>query len=185
MHAHAAWITRNLDLLTREDGETSLVAGAKLAFLNETLTLSVSLGRSARAARQGNVLAVTIQHQADLERVLESWYRTEARRIFGESVAAVERSMGVRTTSLTVRGQRTRWGSCSTRGALSLNWRLLLAPREVMRYVVVHEVAHLREHNHSARFWAVVERECPDFRDHRRWLRNRGHQLRRFTVEMD
>ena len=74
-------------------------------------------------------------------------------------------------------GQRTLWGSCSPRGTLSFNWRLVLAPPEVLDYVVVHELCHLRVPNHSRRFWALVERHRPHWRQQRHWLRDYGPEL--------
>lgn len=85
--------------------------------------------------------------------------------------------LGVTFGAVRVKGQRTRWGSCSRRGNLNFNWRLTLAPAEVLDYVVLHEVAHRLEMNHSPRFWAIVERHCPDHKTHRRWLRKNGPAL--------
>lgn len=79
--------------------------------------------------------------------------------------------MGVTYGRITIREQRTRWGSCSSKGNLNFNWKLMLMPREILDYVVVHELAHRREMNHSAAFWAVVEAEMPDYRERRRMLK--------------
>ena len=80
-------------------------------------------------------------------------------------------------SKLTIRGQRTRWASCSRSGAMSFNWRLLLAPEAVLDYVVWHEVCHLEVMDHSPRFWALLERWCPDYREQSRWLRRHGQTL--------
>ncbi|MDP9134828.1 MAG: M48 family metallopeptidase, partial [Actinomycetota bacterium] len=72
---------------------------------------------------------------------------------------------------------RTRWASCSAKGAMSFNWRLLLAPPEILDYVVQHEVAHLEVHDHSPRFWALLTARSPDCRKHERWLRANGQTL--------
>ena len=85
--------------------------------------------------------------------------------------------LGVSRGKITVRTQRSRWGSCSAQGNLSFNALLLLAPPEVLDYVVVHELCHRREMNHSPRFWAEVERLVPDWRQHRLWLRRSGGAL--------
>jgi hypothetical protein len=87
--------------------------------------------------------------------------------------------MGVTFGRVTVRDQRTRWASCSREGNLSFNWRLTLTPPETLDYVVVHELAHRLEMNHSRRFWAHVEKQFPDHRLHRRWLRKNGEALYR------
>jgi predicted metal-dependent hydrolase len=108
----------------------------------------------------------------------------EARRAVRELVAMVAEeeaaALGVSYGRIEVRDQRTRWGSCSPRGTLSFNWRLVLAPFAVLDYVVVHELCHLREANHSTRFWRLVESRRPAWRDQRAWLREHGPELLAF-----
>ena len=86
-------------------------------------------------------------------------------------------TLGKRIAALSFRDTRSRWGSCSSAGRISLSWRLAMAPREVQDYVALHEVAHLAEMNHSARFWAVMARLMPDYETHRAWLREQGRSL--------
>jgi len=86
-------------------------------------------------------------------------------------------ALGVTYTRLTLRDQRSRWGSCSSKGALSFNWRLVLAPHDVLDYVVVHEVCHLAEHHHGPAFWQLVERRRPKYLDSKNWLDNHGWEL--------
>jgi predicted metal-dependent hydrolase len=88
--------------------------------------------------------------------------------------------IGVEPARVQIRDQRSRWGSCSTRGTLSFNWRLVLAPFDVLDYVVVHELCHLREPNHSSRFWTLVEQRRPDWRAQRDWLHEHGPELLAF-----
>jgi predicted metal-dependent hydrolase len=88
--------------------------------------------------------------------------------------------LGVSYRSIRIGDQRSLWGSCSPRGTLSFNWRLVLAPLEVLDYVVVHELCHLRVPNHSARFWQLVERARPGWREQRDWLREHGPELLAF-----
>ena len=85
---------------------------------------------------------------------------------------------GTPYTKLSIRSQRTRWASCSSSGAMSFNWRLLLGPEAILDYVVEHEVAHLKVHDHSARFWRLLESRCPEYETHERWLRQNGPTLR-------
>jgi hypothetical protein len=94
-------------------------------------------------------------------------------------------ALGVSYARIEVRGQRTRWGSCSSRGTLSLNWRLALAPLEVLDYVVVHELCHLCEPNHSPRFWRLVAERRPNWREQRAWLREHGAELLAFRPAPD
>ena len=108
----------------------------------------------------------------------------EARRAVRELVAMLIDDeaplLGVEPKRIQIRDQRSRWGSCSTRGTLSFNWRLVLAPFEVLDYVVVHELCHLREPNHSRRFWRLVESRRPGWRVQRDWLHEHGPELLAF-----
>ena len=115
-----------------------------------------------------------------VERRLLDWLKAEARRDLLAASSNYGRQMGVRWTRLTVRDTATRWGSCSTTGALSYSWRLVLAPPFVLDYVAAHEVAHLREMNHGRRFWGLVEAHCTRAGEARRWLKAHGQGLRRY-----
>jgi hypothetical protein len=121
--------------------------------------------------------AVARPGRAALREALERWYRRRAREEVAPRLDAATARAGTSYGRLTIRGQRTRWASCSDDGSMSFNWRLLLAPEAVLDYVVEHEVAHLDVMGHSRRFWALVERRCPDYREHERWLRRYGSTL--------
>lgn len=94
-----------------------------------------------------------------------------AKRIFPERTAYFAKRMGVDYGRITIREQKTRWGSCSSKGNLNFNWKLVLLDPELLDYVVVHELAHRREMNHSKNFWKIVEAELPDYRERRRRLK--------------
>jgi hypothetical protein len=106
--------------------------------------------------------------------------RRAARELVAMLVEDEAAALGVEAGKIQIRDQRTRWGSCSANGNLSFNWRLVLAPFEVLDYVVVHEVCHLREANHSRRFWRLVESRRPDWRDQKVWLDAHGPELLAF-----
>jgi predicted metal-dependent hydrolase len=101
----------------------------------------------------------------------------ECRVIVRAEAERIAREEGFEPTRIRIAGQRTRWGSCSPSGTVSLNWRLALAPPAVLDYVVVHELCHLQEPNHGPRFWGLVERRRPHHRAPKRWLRDNGHAL--------
>jgi predicted metal-dependent hydrolase len=101
----------------------------------------------------------------------------EAARILPEKVQRFAKQMDVSYGRITIRSQRTRWGSCSVKGNLNFNCLLMLCPEYVQDYVVIHELCHRKEMNHSAAFWAEVERHCPDYRDRRKWLKENGGLL--------
>ena len=100
-----------------------------------------------------------------------------AKSAIPERVAYYAPVVGVTYGRITIRSQRTRWGSCSSRGNLNFNCLLMLAPEKVVDYVVVHELCHRKEMNHSPRFWAEVERILPDYRQSKRWLKENGQSL--------
>ena len=103
--------------------------------------------------------------------VLERWLRELARAEIEAGVAQQARRMRLSPKAVTIRDQKTRWGSCSSRGTLSFNWRLIMVPPTVMEYVIIHELAHMKEPNHSADFWQVVAAYYPAHKEARAWLR--------------
>ena len=111
------------------------------------------------------------------EVVFEEWYRARARELLAERVHHYAPLVGVSVPRLRITGAERRWGSCSTIGNISFAWRLIMAPMDVVDYVVVHELAHRREMNHSTRFWAVVAGVTPDYDTRRRWLKDHGGML--------
>jgi hypothetical protein len=142
---------------------------------------SGAAGRSRAAMLDGRL--VVRGDPDDAGAALERWYRREAHRRLGEAADRYAPELGVRVVAISVRDQRTRWGSCSTTGRLSFSWRLAIAPSPILTYVVVHELCHLREFNHSRAFWQLVESLRPDWRDQTAWLREHGHELRAYRPE--
>lgn len=118
-----------------------------------------------------------------LARRLTDWLKAEARRDLTARTALHAERLGVRAKSIRLKGQSTRWGSCSSSGNLNYNWRLIMAPPFVLDYVAAHEVAHLREMNHSKAFWALVEQTLPDMERGRAWLKAHGGQLMVYGLE--
>jgi predicted metal-dependent hydrolase len=168
----APWIERELERLALAR-ERHAPAGT-LPYLDERLTLRPEAGRT-RAHRDGEVLRVPAGEAA--ASAIERWYRRAARIEIGARLDAATALAGTPYRSLAIRNQRSRWASCASGGAMSFNWRLLLAPERVLDYVVWHEVCHLRHANHSPAFWALLESRCPDWREPARWLRENGPAL--------
>ena len=113
----------------------------------------------------------------DEKRALEKRCRALAAERIPQRIAFFQTVLPCRYERLSIRGQKTRWGSCSSRGTLSFNWKLMLAPPEILDYVIVHELCHLTHMNHSPAFWALVASVLPDYRERRRWLRENGALL--------
>lgn len=108
---------------------------------------------------------------------LEKRYRDAAREYIPKRVEYYHELTGGNYTKITIRDQKTRWGSCSSNGTLSFNYRLMLAPPRVLDYVVVHELCHLTHMNHSKDFWNMVSSILPDYKEYRKWLKENGHTL--------
>lgn len=121
--------------------------------------------------------------EAELKRLqtLEKRYRNAARSMFQNRVAYYHAFTGGNYTSITIRDQKSRWGSCSSRGTLSFNYRLIFAPPKVLDYVVVHELCHLTHMNHSKDFWNMVEGIMPEYKTYKTWLREHGQELNLIT----
>jgi predicted metal-dependent hydrolase len=115
--------------------------------------------------------------QTSVKRALETLYRRKARERFESRADYYADEMGVEYEQIEVRNQRTKWGSCSTTGTLGLNWRLMMAPPEVVDYIIVHELAHLCESNHNDAFWSLVADYDPDYETHAEWLEEHSTRL--------
>src|SRR3954468_1481081 len=163
------WIERRL---AETEAVRDVIAsrGAELPYLAETLRLRREPGRT-RAHRRGDVLLFGDRTQ------IERWYRRMARLEVVPLLEDAVEALGVSYRSVRIANQRTRWGSCSSTGAMSFNWRLLLAPPEILEYVVWHEACHLVHMDHSRRFWSLLEFHLPDYRTPRRWLKDHGATL--------
>jgi len=112
-----------------------------------------------------------------LVQALEGWYRLEAAKVIKERAMEIGRQLNLQFNRIIIRNQKTRWGSCSRLKNLNFNWRLIMAPVQVIDYLIIHEVAHLAEMNHSSRFWKLVEKFCPDYKLHHKWLKENGPTL--------
>jgi predicted metal-dependent hydrolase len=147
--------------------------GGTVPYLGRSLELVPQPGRR-RVHRSGEQLLVP---PGDCRAALELFYRRTARQEIRARLDRTTALAGTTYSGLSIRSQRTRWASCSAGGRMSFNWRLLLAPESVLEYVVWHEVCHLEILDHSPRFWALVERRWPGWREDREWLRRHGATL--------
>jgi predicted metal-dependent hydrolase len=166
------WIERRL-AEAREAMARVAGRGGTLPYLDTTLTLVAEPGR-ARAHRRGGELLVP---EGDARPAIERFYRRRARAEIAPRLDRASEHAGLPYSGLDIRGQRTRWASCSSRGRMSFNWRLLLAPERILEYVVWHEICHLEVLDHSPRFWALLGRHRPSWREERAWLSRNGATL--------
>ena len=176
---HGQWVLDKLaDWRQRPPPEQLAVGEGSVIFvLDSPLTVTITPASRSRWLFSDPKLHLFVPPAVAARDVVEKALRAKARLVFSERLAHYAPQLGVAPPPLRLSAARTRWGSCSHHGGISLNWRLILMPLAVVDYVVCHELAHLREMNHSPRFWSVVQQLCPDWRARRLELRQRARQL--------
>jgi len=169
---HVSWLERQL---LRQATQTTIpkpwFSGTKILFRGEPIALEAGLNGETSAVRVGNELVKVRDASADLRTEIESHLWRLAAQEVPERVVELAALHRIRIERVTVRNQRSRWGSCSRRGTISLNWRLVQAPLFVRDYIILHELAHVKEMNHSRRFWSEVARLCPGYETAEKWLK--------------
>jgi predicted metal-dependent hydrolase len=177
---HGEWVVQKLDewRSQRRLELLRIVDGVRLPLLGDTVEVRLALGsnRGIWGAADACTLTLCLRSPTEAGRVLEQALRDKARTLFSERLAHYAVLLGVALPRLTLSSARTRWGSCSLKSGIRLNWRLIHFPLSVIDYVVAHELAHLREMNHSPRFWAVVAALYPDYRNARDALKRLATQ---------
>ncbi|MDP3638794.1 MAG: SprT family zinc-dependent metalloprotease [Azonexus sp.] len=173
---HSQWVLDKLAAWRdRPPPEKRIVSHGTVIFaLGEPLTVAITNISRSRWQFAGNTLYLNPSATVDANQLLEKALREKARAIFAERLAHYAPQLGVDPPPLRLSSARTRWGSCSHHGGIALNWRLIFMPLPIVDYVVTHELAHLKEMNHSPRFWSVVEQLCPDWKTRRLELRRLG-----------
>lgn len=139
----------------------------------------VKQGNNRSVFLSGGKLVVTVPAGSENEAgaLLEQWLRSAARQIITQRVEIISKALKLSYNRIFIRNQKTRWGSCSQKRNLNFNWRLVMAPPDVLDYIIIHELMHLIELNHSKKFWRLVAGVCPDYQTHRAWLRKNGSCL--------
>lgn len=168
---HSDWISRKLQDWRNRPAPPEPVAwvqGATMLILGQAVVLGLQTGKRCQVtALDGanlRVVAPDATDQAAIRRAVLRWLGRYAREDFQRRLELLSAKLGVKTPPLYLSNARTRWGSCNSRGEIRLNWRLIQAPPRIIHYVICHELAHLKEMNHSPKFWGWVERLCPDYR---------------------
>ena len=185
------WVRRHLQRHAQQRAELAarggLRDGATIRFRGELHLLRVIAAgagsRRSTVTREGGddtdelVVRIAPADRRSIAAVLEAWFRERARVLIDAQIARNAPALGVNPTAVSVRDQRSRWGSASHRGRLSFSWRLILAPPEALETVVIHELAHLRVFGHGPAFWALVAGRRPDHLTWRKWLRTHSLEL--------
>ena len=174
LEKHSAWVQRERARVRSTRVTPEWRDGATLLLRGERLAVHVTESNGQQVATYGNrIVRVT----GDLRSSMEADLRMLAREELVPRVYALAAAHGLKVPRVTIRNQRSRWGSCSRAGSIALNFRLVQMPAAVSDYVLLHELMHIKQPNHSRRFWRLVEEVCPEFRDAERWLRVEGRGL--------
>lgn len=181
VQAKRDWIHQQLEQHEMLSVKKERARGVSLHFLGESLGINAGIGPRNRCELRDNILHVISRHSEPGKDYLETrashWLRKQAEEILPQKLQILTSQTGLTGSDVQIKSYRARWGSCRHDGAIQLNWKLIMAPPEVIDYVLVHELSHLKYFNHSAAFWALVCRHCPDYKVRRQWLKQHGRLL--------
>jgi len=179
-----AWIVRQREKIMVQQviyPPKQYASGEHFLYLGKEheLEVRISAGRAGMVGMVEDKIILFAQRgqSAEVQEILSNWYIKQAKTIIPKRVRFWAEQMGESFGKITIKNQKKRWGSCSSARNLNFNYRLVMAPQEVMDYVVVHELCHLRQMNHSAAFWKEVEMVLPDYKVHKKWLERNGELL--------
>jgi predicted metal-dependent hydrolase len=153
-------------------------AGETFAHLGQNYTLTSTAVALDWPTIQDSAISVNTSDSALIKVQIEAWYLHQATQHLTSRTAYFEALMGLHPKGIKTKYYKSRWGACSAQGDLTFNWRIIMAPASVVDYVVIHELAHLKHHNHSPLFWGCVEETMPNYKEHSLWLKENGHMLR-------
>ena len=172
------WITTKLheQVKSEKPKQREYVSGENVLYLGKNYRLKVIIDEKPSIKLKRGYLETTVtacdnDPKRTIKELVEGWYRSQAERRLQEKTVRFAGVIGVNPTSISIKNYKSRWGSCSPKGDVSLNWRIIQAPHSIIDYVVVHELCHLLEHNHSPKFWRHVERQIPNWKECREWLK--------------
>lgn len=177
----AEWIEKKREIARQKraskPGPRKFKAGERFLFLGNEFPLVVCEEKGKPLTLEGDRFVLRPNPRHSPSEIFYMWYELEAHTIIKQRVEALAAKFGLSYSKIRITSARTRWGSCSSNSTLSFTWRLIMAPPDVIDYVVIHELAHLIEANHSKRFWDHVAAMDPDYAKHVKWLKENGHKL--------
>lgn len=181
----AEWIAGKADRMAEQQKEKPIhnfENGELFFYRGTTLTLNLIINQDRKRVmvkkQAGSLLVVTPSKEKKMIKdAMEKWYRERAREVLTDKVTYFQRFIGKAVGDIRIKEQKSRWGSCSSRGNLNFNWKIVMAPDDIIDYLVVHELCHLLHMNHSKEFWESVEKIIPDYKEKEKWLKEKGTLL--------
>ena len=178
------WIKQRaiLDFEEQNLRNRKFIDNEKFYFRGNEYHLSLILGSEEDVKIEGGLLRVSYVDdksigRENIKRLLEDWYLKESIKILKARTEELAQQMRVQPCGITVKNYNSKWGSCTANNKISYNWRIIMAPDHIIDYLIVHELSHIIEPNHSKNFWYQVGNYCKDFQKKRKWLRENGHKL--------
>ena len=180
LHHYDGWIQKKIQQSSTKLQEVTPVTftdGAKIIFMGEHYPLSITSTPKPFFNFENKLFTLDSEKKAKGFQYLERWYRVQAREVCVSMSEDLAKKMGVSFKNIKINGSKHRWGSCGSGGNINFSWKLVMAPLSVIEYVVIHELSHLSHMNHSNLFWRNIERYMPDYKIHKKWLKDNGHTL--------
>ncbi|HRD01589.1 MAG TPA: SprT family zinc-dependent metalloprotease [Candidatus Saccharicenans sp.] len=177
---HRPWIRKKLaEARKRQElfQPRKFEEGEKFFWLGKEYPLKIAGRARPSLVFTGESFELSASFRASARQLFEAWFKEQARTYLTSRARTISQKTGFKYKKLRISSASTRWGSCSARGTISLVWRLMMAPPEIIDYLIVHELAHTEEKNHSPAFWQLVAEFVPDYKERRRWLRANGFRL--------
>jgi len=176
-----SWIRKKLQ---DESNITPIMAkeyvdGERFTYLGNSYKLKSFVGSVSFVKVTSDYIHISLPKKSkeNIKALLEHWYEEKATEILTEKTNSYAKIIGVSPTSIALGDFKSKWGSCSIEGKISYNWKIIIAPHKILDYVVIHELCHMLEHNHSKEYWRHVNTYCNDFKEYRKWLKLNGRDL--------
>lgn len=184
VHKKQSWIKEKLEFHQSlpEIKPKNFVAGESFAFLGQSYKLEVEIGNYPHLFFQENRFTAFVRNpEVDnshaVKALFKQWYQLQAENFLCAITEKCAKKIGVKPGKITFKSFKSRWGSCSSRGDIQYNWRIIMAPENIIHYLVVHELCHILQHNHSPQYWQLVSQYHPEYKKSRAWLKMNGRYL--------
>ena len=173
------WIRKNKKNNSRNLSEIDQISKGYIRYKGEKLSLIYEKAKADRVLLQDKNLRVFHSDESleKKKRIIILWLKYESQKFLNERLLFLSKKININFNSLKIRSYRARWGSCNEKGDISLNWKLIMLPESVIDYVLIHELAHVTIPNHSKYFWSLVEKKYPNYKEKKKWLREKGGPL--------
>lgn len=168
-----------------DERKKSFLSKNSILYLGKEMSVNLDTSAIVPISFNGEYFILNPRYAEHINILAHRWLKRRAEEYLPKRLSELSAKMGVKYAKVQVRDVKSRWGSCSSKGTISLNWRLIMAPQDVIDYVLIHELSHVPYPNHGKGFWIFVEKHCPRYREYRNWLKENGIRLFYWSVEIE